>query len=200
MPVHVAAASPVSAAPFEGKTTMSSGASSSESGRATGKDEAHRKSGAGKGGTALEERVTALIGAGSQFEGKIDVEGAIRIDGEIKGEINSANWVVVGEIAAVEADIRAKTVIINGSVVGNVVAQQVFLKPTGRLQGSVETPRLILDSGAVFNGSSRMPGSATAAQAKDATVQTRDNPKSRTRTVPRGDRVPTGRPSPVAGV
>ena len=169
-------------------------------GRATGQHETRGNSGAGKGRTALEERVTALIGPGSQFEGKIDVEGAIRVDGEIKGEINSANSVVVGEIAAIEANIRAKSVIINGSVVGNVVAEQVLLKSTGRLQGSVETPRLIIESGAIFNGSSRMPGPATVAQAKDATVRTWDNPKSRTRTVPRGDRVPTGRPSPVAGV
>ena len=178
----------------------SSDTSSDTSGRATGKDKTHRSSGADKRASALEERVTALVGPGSQFDGKIEVEGAIRIDGEVKGEINSANSVVIGEIAAVEADIRAKSVIINGSVVGNVVAQQVVLKPTGRLQGGVETPCLILESGAVFNGSSRMPGTATAVPVKDATVQTGDNPKSRTRTVPREDRVPTGRPSPVVGV
>ncbi len=157
-------------------------------------------SGAGKGANAHEGRFTALIDQGSQFDGKVRVEGTIRVDGELKGEITSANSVVVGEVAAIEATIRAKSIIINGSVVGNLGAsRQVVLRPTGRLQGNVETPSLIIESGAVFNGSSRMFRPETAVLAKTAKVQAKDAKPVRTRTYPLGDRAPGSGPRPVAG-
>ncbi len=169
-------------------------------GRAMGRETSEASSGAGKGPRAHEGRVTALIDQGSQFDGKVRVEGTIRVDGELKGEITSANSVVVGEVAAIEANIRARSVIINGSVVGNVVAsRQVVLRPTGRLHGNVETPSLIIESGAIFNGSSRMFRPETAAHAKTEKLQVKETKPERTRTYPRGDRAPGSGPSPVAG-
>ncbi len=159
-------------------------------GRAKGRGEIpEASSGAGKGPTAHEGRCTALIDQGSQFDGKVRVEGTIRVDGELKGEITSANSVVVGEVAAIEANIRAKSVIINGSVVGNVVAsRQVVLRPPGRLHGNVETPSLIIESGAIFNGSSKMFRPETVAHAKTEKVQAKDTTPERPRTYARGDR------------
>ncbi len=169
-------------------------------GRAMGRGETpEASSGSGKGPKSREGLVTALIDQGSQFDGKIRVEGTIRVDGELKGEITSANSVVVGETAAIEANIGAKSVTINGSVVGNVTAsRQVVLRATGRLHGNVETPSLIIESGAVFNGSSRMFRPETAAHAKTAKLRATDTKPDRTRTYPRSDRAPGSGPSPVA--
>jgi cytoskeletal protein CcmA (bactofilin family) len=106
---------------------------------------------------AGEARLDAFIDGGSRFDGKVRLNGTLRIDGEFSGEVVSADTVVIGEPAGVEATLRAKNVIIRGAVVGNVVAsRQVILRGSGRLQGSVETPSLIIEPGATFNGSSKM--------------------------------------------
>ena len=169
-------------------------------GRAMGRGETpEASSGARTGPKAHEGRVTALIDQGARFDGKVRVEGTIRVDGELRGEITGANSVVVGEVAAIEANIRAKSVIIIGSVVGNVVAsRQLVLRPTGRLHGNVETPSLIIEHGAIFNGSSRMFRPEIAAHAMTA-MGAKDPKPARTRTYPLGDRARGSGPRPVAG-
>jgi cytoskeletal protein CcmA (bactofilin family) len=64
---------------------------------------------------------------------------------------------VVDAEAAVEARIRARTVVIHGAVVGDLEAtREVVLHPTCRLHGDVETPSLVVERGAFFNGTTRM--------------------------------------------
>lgn len=101
--------------------------------------------------------LTAFIAQGCEFEGKLRVKGSLRIDGDFRGEISSEETVVIGETAGVEANVQSKTVVINGALAGNVVAtRQLVLHKNGRLQGSVETPCLSVEPGAVFNGRTKM--------------------------------------------
>ena len=51
--------------------------------------------------------ITALLGRGTHFEGKLAFEGRVRIDGSFKGEIKSADVLIVGEGAEIEAEIQA---------------------------------------------------------------------------------------------
>jgi cytoskeletal protein CcmA (bactofilin family) len=101
--------------------------------------------------------LTAFIAQGCEFDGKLRVKGSLRIDGDFRGEIFSEDTVVVGETAGVEANVQSKTVVVSGALAGNVVAsRQLVLHKNGRLQGSVETPCLSVEPGAVFNGRTKM--------------------------------------------
>ena len=101
--------------------------------------------------------LTAFIDQGSEFEGKLSFKETVRIDGHFRGEISSENTLIVGETGEIEAAIRSKTVMISGAVVGDVTAaRQLVLHKTARLQGNVETPSIIIEEGAVFNGSVKM--------------------------------------------
>jgi cytoskeletal protein CcmA (bactofilin family) len=103
------------------------------------------------------EADVACIQHGVEMSGRFATERSIRIEGEFRGELESASTVVVSESGAVEAPIRARTVEIFGAVVGDVSAtREVVVHPTGRLHGDVETPSLVVARGAVFNGRSRM--------------------------------------------
>ncbi|MDF3072188.1 MAG: hypothetical protein K0R38_7789 [Polyangiaceae bacterium] len=69
--------------------------------------------------------ITALLGRGTHFEGKLSFDGRVRIDGSFRGEISSEDTLIVGDGAEVEAEILAGTVIIKGgSVTGNVRARR----------------------------------------------------------------------------
>ncbi|GMU02693.1 hypothetical protein KH5H1_68130 [Corallococcus caeni] len=101
--------------------------------------------------------VHTLLGKGSEFEGKLSFEGQVRIDGKFKGQIITKDVLVIGDGAQVNGDIQAGTVIINGTVEGNVRATQLIeLKATGQIRGDIESPALTMERGASFDGNSKM--------------------------------------------
>jgi cytoskeletal protein CcmA (bactofilin family) len=101
--------------------------------------------------------VHTLLGKGSEFEGKLTFEGQVRIDGKFNGQIFTKDVLVIGDGARVNAEINAGTVIVNGSVEGNIRATQVVeLHQPGRIKGNVETPAMQMDRGVIFEGSCKM--------------------------------------------
>ncbi|NUN16075.1 MAG: polymer-forming cytoskeletal protein [Myxococcales bacterium] len=101
--------------------------------------------------------VNALLGKGSEFEGKLTFEGTVRIDGRFKGEIFSEDTLIVGESAQVTAEIRVDTVIIYGDVIGNIYSRScVELHAPARLRGNIVTPNLQADKGVIFDGNVKM--------------------------------------------
>lgn len=101
--------------------------------------------------------VHTLLGKGSEFEGKLTFEGQVRIDGKFNGQIVTKDVLVIGDGARVNAEIQAGTVIINGTVEGNVRATTLIeLKQPGRIKGNLETPALSMDRGVIFEGSLKM--------------------------------------------
>jgi cytoskeletal protein CcmA (bactofilin family) len=101
--------------------------------------------------------LTAFIDQGSEFEGKLSFRDTVRIDGRFRGEIASENTLIVGETGEIEATIRSNTVAISGSVEGDVhAARKVVLHKTARVTGNLTTPCLVVEEGAVINGTFKM--------------------------------------------
>jgi cytoskeletal protein CcmA (bactofilin family) len=101
--------------------------------------------------------LTAFIDRGSEFEGKLSFQDTVRIDGRFRGEISSENTLIVGEGGEIEASIRSNIVVMSGSLEGDIVAgQRVVLHKTARVTGNIETPSLMIEEGAVFNGEVKM--------------------------------------------
>lgn len=108
--------------------------------------------------------VHTLLGKGSEFEGKLSFEGQVRIDGKYSGQIATKDTLVIGEGAKVNAEIQAGTVIVNGTVEGNIRATtMVELHPPARVKGSIESPALSIDKGVIFEGTCKMEGTANGA-------------------------------------
>ena len=115
------------------------------------------QTGPSAGPSAEPGGLTAFIDQGSSFEGKLSFKDTVRIDGHFSGEITSENTLVVGESGVIEADIRSQTVIVSGTIHGNVLAsKRVVLHKSARLDGDVETPSLVMEEGAVLNGKLNM--------------------------------------------
>jgi cytoskeletal protein CcmA (bactofilin family) len=102
--------------------------------------------------------ITALLGRGTQFEGKLYFEGRVRIDGGFRGEIRSQDVLIIGEGAEVEADIEVGTAIIKGgSVTGDVRAiYSIELYVPARVTGSLHAPEIFMDKGVQFSGTCTM--------------------------------------------
>src|SRR5580692_4626457 len=102
--------------------------------------------------------ITALLGRGTQFEGKLHFEGRVRIDGIFKGEILSDDTLVIGDGAEVHAEIEVATVIVRGGIVhGNIRAKTAIeVHAPGKLHGNIHSPSVFIDRGVEFEGSCRM--------------------------------------------
>lgn len=105
-----------------------------------------------------------LIGRGTIVEGDIKAESSIRIDGSVKGKIICKNTVTIGEGGQVEGDIEAVNAIISGKVTGKIIVKQKLnLESRSVLTGELKAGKLVVDEGAVFNGTSKMGSEGTPA-------------------------------------
>ncbi len=109
----------------------------------------------------MANEVNALLGRGSEFEGKLTFEGTVRIDGKFSGEIFSDDTLIIGEGARVKAEIEVANVILYGDVIGNIKATaRVELHAPARLKGNISAAQLIIDQGVVFDGQCQMTSGA----------------------------------------
>jgi cytoskeletal protein CcmA (bactofilin family) len=107
--------------------------------------------------------VTTLLGKGSEFEGKLSFEGTVRVDGKLTGEIFTEDVLIVGEGAEVNAEISVGSIVIQGTVRGNVTAKRsVEIHSPGRVKGNINTPSLFVEKGVFFDGHCQMDSSASA--------------------------------------
>lgn len=101
-------------------------------------------------------RLEAMIGPNSEFKGDIITQGTFRIDGKVYGVI-IADSVVIGESGEVTGDIKARSVVISGSVRGNIKADElVDIKHTGQLLGDIYSRKLSVAEGGIFEGHSHI--------------------------------------------
>jgi len=101
-----------------------------------------------------ERRTAAWIGQGVVIEGRIISSQDLRIDGRVEGTIEVGNYVlIVGARAEVKANLVAKSILISGTVIGNVTAtDRVDLQATGSVEGDISSPRLMMVDGAIVKG------------------------------------------------
>jgi cytoskeletal protein CcmA (bactofilin family) len=107
-----------------------------------------------------EPAVPGLVGylyKGCRATGQLSFQGPARIDGTVDGEIQCQDTLTIGEDAEIRAKISGKVVIIRGKVEGNVTAKErLELAAPARLTGNVDTPRLLITEGVVFDGNCSM--------------------------------------------
>ena len=103
------------------------------------------------------ERVTSVLGNGINWQGNLRGSGGIRIEGTFEGDIAIKGMVVVGETGRVTCEnLRSNTVIVAGLVRGNITAEKLEIRSTGRVWGDVVTVAFATEEGAFLRGQVRM--------------------------------------------
>ncbi|NQU02675.1 MAG: polymer-forming cytoskeletal protein [Syntrophaceae bacterium] len=105
----------------------------------------------------MNEDVKAFLGKGVAFNGKLILNGSVRIDGEFKGEILGDGTLIVGENANIDADIAIDNIFIFGVVRGNLeIRETAEIGSTGKFSGNLKTSAFIVQEGATIEGDCRM--------------------------------------------
>ncbi|MCS7011503.1 MAG: polymer-forming cytoskeletal protein [Anaerolineales bacterium] len=103
------------------------------------------------------ERVTSVLGAGIIWQGNLSGSGGVRIEGVFEGQISLKGLLVIGETGKVTCEnVRANNVIVAGALKGNITAQKVEIRSTGRVWGDITTMAFATEEGAFLRGQIRM--------------------------------------------
>src|SRR6266404_3804735 len=95
--------------------------------------------------SGAERRMTAWIGKAVRVEGKVISTEDLTIDGEVEGSIElGGHSLTIGVGASIKADLMARSIVIGGTIIGNVrAAEKVELRDTGSIEGDVVAPRFV---------------------------------------------------------
>jgi cytoskeletal protein CcmA (bactofilin family) len=103
------------------------------------------------------ERVTSVLGPGINWKGDLRGSGGVRIEGSFEGEISIRGLVVIGETGRVSCEqMQANSVIVAGALKGNIIAEKIEIRSTGRVWGDVTTVAFSTEEGAFLRGQVRM--------------------------------------------
>lgn len=114
-----------------------------------------------------DSELNAFLGVGTEYRGKLDFVGTVRIDGQFEGEISTDGDLILGRKASVKGTVSVGRLTSCGQIQGDVtVLERAVLEKTSVLTGSLSTPVLVVEQGAVIEGSIMMSKGETVARPK----------------------------------
>ena len=131
--------------------------------------------------------IGGFVGVHSIVSGETNFKGMLRVDGRVSGHVNSQDGtLIVSAGGQVDADIEVAVAKINGTVNGDIKASgRIEFGRTARVNGNIQTPALVIEQGAIFEGSCRM--SAQVSERAAAQPGKAAQPRAESSTAPRSN-------------
>jgi len=102
-------------------------------------------------------KMDSILGAGSFCKGSIKVDGGLRVDGTVDGEVVVSETLTVGREGVIIGDVSVNQAIVGGKIKGTVRAEhQLELQSGSRLEGDIFTRSLVIEDGVFFEGNCKM--------------------------------------------
>ena len=120
-----------------------------------------------------EGRLSGFVGHGTVLSGETNFQAMLRVDGHLIGTVASdSGTLLVGTNGQVDANIMVTAAMINGTVNGDIIAsEKIQLGRTARVVGNIQTPKLLIEDGAVFEGSCSMLKSREIAEKQETEAE-----------------------------
>ncbi len=103
------------------------------------------------GKDAKSGEYVSVISEQCQFQGTLDLQGSLRIDGKLEGNVDNAKYVTISQSGKVKGDITAKGVVLIGRMEGNICADTVELLASARISGDIRSKSILIEGGAKVN-------------------------------------------------
>jgi len=127
-------------------------------------------------GSEKTGELSTILGKGSVFEGKLNVEHTLRIDGKFTGDIVTTDTLIIGKEGNINGNVEGKMLIVGGKLSGTAkIKDKIVLETKSEFHGEMKTTRLVIDEGAIFDGRCSMKHSTELSQQKQ-NVHPNDNP------------------------
>src|SRR6185369_9657197 len=149
-----------------------------------------------------EGTLSGFVGGGTDVTGEANFKAMMRVDGHFSGRITSSSGtLIVGNNGTVDANIEVAVAVIHGTINGDIIAtQRLELGRAAKVNGNIQTPSLVIEQGAIFEGSCKMVQMSTAAEKnkKEKKVEPLDTTKMQTVRADAPAATPTPAPAPAA--
>ena len=125
-----------------------------------------------------EGTLSGFVGGGTVVTGEANFKARMRVDGHLSGRVSSSSGtLIVGANGKVDANIEVAIAIIHGTINGDIIAtQRLELGRAAKVNGNIQTPSLVIEQGAVFEGSCKMVQMATAADKVNKETKIEEKP------------------------
>ncbi|MBN2586519.1 MAG: polymer-forming cytoskeletal protein [Candidatus Fermentibacteraceae bacterium] len=102
-------------------------------------------------------KMDSILGSGSFCKGSVKVDGGLRVDGTVDGEVVVSGTLTVGREGVITGDVTVNQAVVGGKIQGTVRAeQQLELHSGSRVEGDIFTRSLVIEDGVFFEGSCKM--------------------------------------------
>ncbi len=109
-----------------------------------------------------DTQIKAYMGEDTVFNGSLNFDGTVRIDGKFEGKVITEDTLIIGETGHLMAEISAGTVICMGRVEGTIVAsKKVEIHSTSKILGNIKSPAIDIELGGILDGNCDMTGKET---------------------------------------
>ena len=109
-----------------------------------------------------DTQIKAYMGEDAVFNGTLNFDGTVRIDGKFEGKVITEDTLIIGETGHLMAEISAGTVICMGRVEGTIVAsKKVEIHSTSKILGNIKSPAIDIELGGILDGNCDMTGKET---------------------------------------
>ncbi len=104
----------------------------------------------------------SVISEQCQFQGTLDLQGSLRIDGALEGNVDNAKYVTVSKTGTVKGDITAQGVVIIGKMTGDIVADSVEILADAKITGNIRSKSILIEGGAKVSATIHVVGEEEA--------------------------------------
>ena len=99
------------------------------------------------------EKIDNYLGKDTVLEGRLTFKGVFNLDCNFKGDISAPGTLIIGEKGKIDSNIHVKSVICNGEILGNIIAEErVEILSSGKVYGDIWAPVVVVKKGAIFDG------------------------------------------------
>jgi cytoskeletal protein CcmA (bactofilin family) len=149
-----------------------------------------------------EGTLSGFVGGGTIVTGEANFKAMMRVDGHLSGRVSSSSGtLIVGANGKVDANIEVAVAVIHGTINGDIIAtQRLELGRAAKVNGNIQTPSLIIEQGAIFEGSCKMLQMSQAADKAKSSKKEEPLDTSRMKPIPADAAKPADIPAATSAV
>ena len=102
------------------------------------------------------QAISTFITEGTVIDGNLKAPAVARLDGQVNGDVNIGEGLILGEKGSIQGNVNTKDMVVYGLITGNINVESLEIKSTGKINGEIKTGALLVETGAVYNGTLSM--------------------------------------------